>query len=144
MVVCAVAARGEVGVDVEPEEMRGDPMELAESAFSQDEVAALRASAPGERRARFVSLWTLKEAYLKARGLGLALATNRFSVDLVGDSGAGISFDPAVQDLPSRWQLARVTNIAGYQLAVALARDGGEDRRIVVRPTDTLEIHRPG
>jgi 4'-phosphopantetheinyl transferase len=149
LVVCAVAAGGEVGVDVEPIVGRGDPMELAETAFSADEVAGLRATPPAERRARFVALWTLKEAYLKARGVGLSLATDRFSVAVDGDSGARISFDPAVADRPGRWQLVRITSIAGYQLAVALLRgDGGEggdggERRVLVRTSPTLDIHQP-
>ena len=140
LVVCAVAAGGDLGVDVEPLLGRGDPLELAESTFSPDEVAALRATPAADRRGRFVALWTLKEAYLKARGLGLALAPNRFSVALEGRSDARISFDPAVQDHTSRWQLVPITTVPGYQLAVALSRDETGERRVHVRTTPTLDI----
>jgi 4'-phosphopantetheinyl transferase len=143
VVACAVAAGGnvEVGVDVEPDTSRVDPLELAEAAFSPEEVDLMRATPPGDRRARFITLWTLKEAYVKARGLGLALPTTRFTVDLDGGSGATLRFDPAIADQPARWQLARLTSFPGYQLAVALSRQGGADRRIVLRPSATLDVH---
>ena len=140
LVVCAVTAKGEVGVDVEPIEGKGDPVELAETAFSAEEVAAVRAAPASERRRLFVALWTLKEAYLKARGLGMALPTNRFTVTLEGVNGGRLQFDPVVRDDPARWQLARITEIAGYCLALALA-DGAETR-VVVRRSGTLDVHR--
>jgi 4'-phosphopantetheinyl transferase len=141
LVTCAVTTSGDVGVDAEPLEPRGDPLELAEAAFSPAEIAALRAAVPGDRRRFFVVLWTLKEAYVKARGLGLALPTDRFTVSPAGGTGATISFDPALVDHPARWQLERITAVAGYQLAVALTRAEGGDRRVVVRPSPTLDIH---
>jgi 4'-phosphopantetheinyl transferase len=141
LVVCAVASSGDVGVDVEHSAARGDPLDLAEAAFSPDEVAALRATAPEDRRTRFITYWTLKEAYVKARGLGLALPTARFTVRLEGTSGASLRFDPELADRPERWQLARLGGVPGYQLAVALTRGGAADRRIVLRSSPTLEVH---
>jgi 4'-phosphopantetheinyl transferase len=143
LVTCAVTTGGEVGVDAEPLETRGDPLELAEAAFSPAEVAALRATSAADRRAHFVTLWTLKEAYVKARGLGLALPTQRFTVVPTAAQAASISFDPAVADDPARWQLERITSIAGYHLAVALTRERGHERRVVVRPSPTLDVHLP-
>jgi 4'-phosphopantetheinyl transferase len=141
LVACAVARGGAVGVDVEPDLDRGNPLELAEVAFSPDELAALRATPEPERRDRFVAVWTLKEAYLKGRGLGLALSTTRFSIALEGATGARLSVDPALGDHPSRWQLTRVGTIPGFHLAVALARDGGADRQVRVRTSPTLDVH---
>jgi 4'-phosphopantetheinyl transferase len=141
LVTCAVTTSGDVGVDAEPLETRGDPLDLAEAAFSPAEIAALRAAAPGDRGRFFVALWTLKEAYVKARGLGLALPTDRFTVTPTGSAGASISFDPALVDQPARWQLERITGLPGYQLAVALTRAQGRDWRVVVRPSPTLDVH---
>jgi 4'-phosphopantetheinyl transferase len=142
LVACAVTAGGgDVGVDVEPSDAPGDPMELATAAFSPEEIAALGACPPADRRARFVALWTLKEAYVKARGLGLALPTTRFTVTPCGPTAATITFDPALLDAPSRWQLERITTIPRYHLAVALTRGPAGDRRIRVRTSPTLDVH---
>ena len=67
VVVCALADFGPLGVDVET----GTPRELAavaERFFTATEARWLAA----EPERRFRMLWVLKEAYLKALGVGLA------------------------------------------------------------------------
>jgi 4'-phosphopantetheinyl transferase len=71
LVACLVAGVP-VGIDAEPWARRLDPMALATRFFTQAEAAALAPLTPGQRRRRFLELWTLKEAYLKGRGTGLA------------------------------------------------------------------------
>ncbi len=94
--LCALSADGELGVDVERAE-RGSGASaerLARRYFSLAEAASL-AALPDERArvARFVELWTLKEAYVKALGRGIAAAPlSGFSFTLSpcnGDDAAG-------------------------------------------------------
>src|ERR1700688_1083797 len=66
LVACAVTRDGEVGVDVECVERVTDGRDIAERYFSTAELAQLDACPENERAARFIELWTLKEAYLKA------------------------------------------------------------------------------
>src|SRR5205814_8218763 len=72
LAVCAVAVAEQLGVDVEPVDMPGDALELAQTAFSADEIAALLATPAHQRCARIIAMLTVKEPYVKARGLGLA------------------------------------------------------------------------
>ena len=79
LVACLVA-RAEVGVDVE---FLGRPlavMPLARRFLSAAEAGDLRACPRPDRPRRFLEVWTLKEAYLKARGLGLAGGLDALSV----------------------------------------------------------------
>lgn len=74
---------GPTGCDIEAiRERRFAPQRLAELYFDPAESRALHATPPGDRLADFYRLWTLKEACLKARGLGLAagLAQPAFAV----------------------------------------------------------------
>jgi 4'-phosphopantetheinyl transferase len=72
LVVCALAADREVGVDVEDlQRPETDPAIVARYCTPR-EAAAVAAPSEGWRN-RFLEYWTLKEAYLKARGLGLVL-----------------------------------------------------------------------
>jgi phosphopantetheinyl transferase (holo-ACP synthase) len=88
--LCAVSGDGDVGVDVELQGRTQDRAfsslaRLARRYFSAAEQAEL-AGLPGEgaQRARFLELWTLKEAYVKALGRGIAAAPlSGFSVSLV-------------------------------------------------------------
>ena len=79
--LCAVS-RGDVGVDVEvvAGRRRPDWRAIAERFFHEDELTGLGALAdePGWRE--FLRVWTLKEACLKATGLGLATDPRTFSV----------------------------------------------------------------
>lgn len=79
LVGCAVTRGALVGFDVEP--IRADaPPELVARCFSSEERAALASLPEAERPARFVALWTAKEAYLKARGVGLTAPLEAISV----------------------------------------------------------------
>lgn len=68
VLVCAVADRGAIGVDVETRTPNTSVGALAAQYFTPFETAWLE-SAPDSR---FQMLWVLKEAYLKALGVGLA------------------------------------------------------------------------
>jgi len=67
-----VIAGTDVGIDAEFVGRELHSLELAERYFSPAAVEALRMCADRERQARFVELWTLKEAYVKGLGVGLA------------------------------------------------------------------------
>ncbi|KXZ48743.1 hypothetical protein GPECTOR_25g327 [Gonium pectorale] len=69
----AAAASVSVGLDVERlDRAPRDPMALARRRLAPDEVAQLEALSGEERARRFMWLWTLKEAYVKARGTGIS------------------------------------------------------------------------
>ena len=74
LVVCLVAEDAEVGVDVEPVERASKILPLAPEVFSAAEQAQLAALDDVAKMDRALSLWTLKESYIKARGNGVSVA----------------------------------------------------------------------
>ncbi len=68
LIACAVSTAGPIGVDVQSSVPRPSAHAIARQYFAEDEAEWLES---GEPR-RFYMLWVLKEAYLKARGEGLA------------------------------------------------------------------------
>ena len=78
---CAVSNGGPVGVDVERSN-RKPPLRISETCFAPAEREALAALPEADRGGRFFEHWTLKEAFLKAVGLGLTYPLERlcFSV----------------------------------------------------------------
>jgi 4'-phosphopantetheinyl transferase len=130
LVACVVARGREVGVDVEhlfpPRWSEETCLEVATSHFAPAEAAALRALAPGTRRGRFFAVWTLKESYIKARGLGLALPLAAFAFDLDAGPEPAVRFDPTLNDDPTRWHFTRLAPTPAHALAVAARRAPGE------------------
>lgn len=78
LVALALYMEGKVGVDVENINNDIDVMTIAGTYFSTAEREELN-NLPdsGAQKERFYELWTLKEAYLKASGLGLNTSLNR-------------------------------------------------------------------
>ena len=68
--VVAIGGTDELGVDIETVERRTDHELVAGHYFTPDEVAHIEAGG-AEGKRRFLTLWTRKEAVLKASGVGI-------------------------------------------------------------------------
>jgi 4'-phosphopantetheinyl transferase len=122
MVVCAVAEGREVGVDVEPLSRHAQVLEVAESVFAPSERAELAVMDERARADRAVSLWTSKEAYIKARGAGLSLPLQRFAWTFDDDRPC-LAADASVDSDPARWALA-FTDLDDHRIALVVEAPG--------------------
>ncbi len=120
LVACAVTLDADIGVDLEETSEDVDCLALATSVFSSEEIAGLRVLAPMERTRRFFQIWTLKEAYLKARGVGLALPPRNLSFVLRGASPVIVHLGSEAADHPPDWWFALLDAGADHLLALAL------------------------
>lgn len=78
----ALAAAGELGVDLERRGRRRNHLGLAERYFCASETQVLKHCDGAAREERFLALWTAKEAVLKALGRGLAFGLDRLEFAL--------------------------------------------------------------
>lgn len=83
MVMCALSEQ-EIGCDVE--QMAAFEHELAEYVMTEQEQSLIYGS-DGEnaRQQMFYRLWTLKESYMKATGMGIPLEPKSFGIEFNGD-----------------------------------------------------------
>jgi len=132
-VVCALARDAEVGVDVENTRRGGRLLDVAHRYFAPAEVEELFRLPESERLPRFFDYWTLKEAYIKARGMGLALPLSRFSFQLGGSGPIRIRLEPELADAAAAWQFERLHWPPSLEAALAVRRGGRSDLRLVVR-----------
>lgn len=116
----AITRGREVGVDLERIRFDLSYEQLAEQFFSQQEVAALYARPLSQRRSAFFSCWTRKEAYVKAKGLGLSIPLDEFSVSLQLGGPSPLLAHVDGPDEISRWSLQELMPEPGYIGAVAV------------------------
>jgi len=124
LIAYAMARVPEIGVDVEHVDRTAAGPDLARRFFSPSEADALDALAPPERPSRFFDYWTLKEAYIKARGLGLSLPLDSFSMQLDPAGPPRIAFTAPIDTDPESWQFAQFDPSPRHRLAVAVRRAG--------------------
>jgi len=119
IVVCAVGRHEELGVDVESVQRRTRALKLARHFFAPAEVAVLERTGDEDLQATFFDFWTLKEAYIKARGKGLSIPLRQFAFDLAPDRAPVISMDRHCEDTPAGWQFIQLDLPGGYRVALA-------------------------
>jgi 4'-phosphopantetheinyl transferase len=144
----AFAAEGEIGVDVELEGAEHEGDGIAERFFSPAEVGVLRSLEPVRRPRAFLTCWTRKEAFIKARGDGLSLPLDSFDVTLAPDVPAALLRTAWSGEEPGRWQMEDLSDARlGYVAALALR---GEAKSVVrgrisdTKTFDTIEGAMPG
>jgi 4'-phosphopantetheinyl transferase len=164
LVICGVTSAGELGVDVEhlsragkgdrhllPERPFGcfaqkvpvpfcpSCLDLARRFFAAPEIAFLEQAPPERQPGLFLEFWTLKEAYIKARGLGLSMPLADFAFTLAGPQPPAAPQPPVIRFLrggsgeAGEWRFAQFRLCGDYQAAVALRPPGGEDLSVRVQ-----------
>ncbi|HJU45097.1 MAG TPA: 4'-phosphopantetheinyl transferase superfamily protein [Vicinamibacterales bacterium] len=123
LIACAVTIGREVGVDVEHIGRRLTH-DVAGRFFAPREVSDLKALPDDQQHKVFFDYWTLKEAYIKARGFGLALPLGDFAFTLSPPSPPSITFEPTLDDDPSTWQFFQDWPTPQHRLGLAVRRDG--------------------
>jgi phosphopantetheinyl transferase len=123
---CSLSGRGDhaalalsphpVGIDIEPLQ----PGDIPWAAFAPDEAGELRARPEGERLAAALRLWTVKEAFLKARGSGLLHdpATTIVCGNTLRTEGVAVALHPS--------SVCEVTFAGTIVIGACIAIDWGE------------------
>ncbi len=122
LVALAVTRGRLVGVDVEGvgRVVRED---VAGRFFAPTEVRDLRALPVDVQPRAFFDYWTLKEAYIKARGMGLAIPLADFAFTLAPPAAPTIQFVDGFDDRPERWQFWQAWPTAEHRLSLAVTRE---------------------
>jgi len=124
----AVSRHGRVGVDVERIRQDMEFEDLARRFFSQQEYSDLMDLPQEQRKAAFFRCWTLKEAYIKAHGLGLSLPLDSFDVSLALSDQPVLRATRPDPTEASRWTLLSFEVDSDHAGAVAVEGINSEFR----------------
>ena len=139
--IAFVIANGlQSGIDVEANSRQiGDP-EIIQQVFSASEHEQFSNLSKNEKQSFFLSIWTLKEAYVKALGAGLQMTLTDLSFEL--NKTGSIIFDsgspPEVK--PEYWNFFYLTKTRTHTISLAaLAKHS--DKKIEVKMFDARPEH---
>jgi 4'-phosphopantetheinyl transferase len=133
LAVLGVTRGRAIGVDVENVRARELDIELADTFFALAEVMALRALPSEQQNDRFFDYWTLKESYIKARGMGLAISLASFAFFLEDPARIRLTIAPFLQDSADRWLFWQLRPDQDYPTAICVQNHGAERPSLEVR-----------
>jgi 4'-phosphopantetheinyl transferase len=121
LILFGITRGHDIGVDVEDTQRSTNAaFDCLSRYFSPVEIADLAQLSPEHKKARFFDYWTLKESYIKARGMGLAIPLDKFSFQFRGNTLQGLDVHPDLQDDAADWQFWRIPLSGRYLGAVAV------------------------
>ncbi|MGO4837412.1 4'-phosphopantetheinyl transferase superfamily protein, partial [Rhizobiaceae sp. 2RAB30] len=124
LVVCAIGAIEEIGVDVERRDRDVGLDELAPGVLASAELKQFKELPPEARPEFFFTLWTFKEAYVKARGMGLTLNMKDVCLDC-STSSPRVSFSGPIDDDALRWRFHSLRPTEGHIVGIAATPPAG-------------------
>jgi 4'-phosphopantetheinyl transferase len=121
LALIAVAQNCDVGIDLEYIRLDLPWEEMAQSCFSPRERAILHQLPAAMKASVFFTVWTRKEAYIKATGKGLSLPLDQIDVSVMLGEPAQLLNVQWDDREASRWLLQELTPGSGYVAALATA-----------------------
>lgn len=131
----AVAPKSDVGVDVESVRDAADLPAIAERYFAVEEREWLATVSESEWLDAFFTLWTCKEAFVKALGRGFNMPFSHFSVLFDPDAAPRIASVGGDTAGYASWTLEQLDVPDGLHAAIAVAAPRA---RIVTRRWPTI------
>lgn len=121
LIICGITTQAAIGVDVE-DQQRSTQAAFSSlfSYFSRQEIAQLEKLPAEQQKVRFFQHWTLKEAYIKARGAGFAIALNQFGFGFKDGSLETFFIHESEDDDAANWQFWQGRVDDRYPIAIAL------------------------
>jgi 4'-phosphopantetheinyl transferase len=116
LTVCVVTRDHAIGVDAESRAESPGILDVAEDYFSSMELQALKSREESQQLNYFYRYWTLKEAYIKARGEGLSIPLHDFSIAL-GEDG---EFQEFVGPEAECWDFRLLGQNTAYTAALSM------------------------
>lgn len=125
-VVLAVTRHEETGIDIEDCRKIRRVEGLARRNFTEAEFANVCSGDAENGLQAFYKIWTLKEAYIKARGFGLILPLQEFEFSFPARNQIAVEFLASLEDRSGSWQFWHTRMDAAFHLALGI-KSGAKD-----------------
>ncbi|MEW6145955.1 MAG: 4'-phosphopantetheinyl transferase superfamily protein [Thermodesulfobacteriota bacterium] len=123
LALCAVAAKCDVGIDVEYIRPVLKPEKILERFFTPGEMEYFQSRPEIMRIRAFMSLWTIKEAYSKAVGRGFSSALKELDLSPVLSSTSPSAASISLEESDESWTILQIDTWNDYIAALAFKGD---------------------
>ena len=120
LALCACILGRDVGIDVEALQSIRSADQIARRYFAPEEFATYQTLSDATRPEGFYVRWTMKEAYIKARGSGLSLPLDAFAISSAPDPSGFHWVRSRDKADDQRWRIVRLSPPAGYIASLAV------------------------
>jgi 4'-phosphopantetheinyl transferase len=127
---CVVSLEQDCGIDAERLVERHNPLGVAKKMFSPVEYEELQQLKGEAALVYFFTHWTLREAYVKARGIGISFPTRELIFDCESDNQVRLTCDARIDARAHDWQFRVLRPTDEHVVTVALRQEGSAAKKI--------------
>ncbi len=131
LAACIVTRDVECGIDVEKLDSRHHLAGIAQRMFAAEECQLLEQLHGKKQIEAFFTRWTLREAFVKAKGIGISYPTRKLHFDIEDDDTIRVRFDSDLDEDDGHWQFRLLRPSGEHIMAIALRTDEPAEHRIV-------------
>lgn len=128
---CIVTEADDCGIDAEKISQRGRMDGIAERMFSAKECSQLKSLSGNDYLRSFYTCWTLREAYVKAVGIGISFPTRKIQFEISEDHSVAATFAADIGDSGNAWQFKLLKPTDEHVVSLAVRKGNGDTRPIV-------------
>ena len=136
LAACIVTRSGECGIDAEKLDSRHHLTGIAQRMFAPEEYRQLKHMSGVELAEAFFTRWTLREAFVKAKGIGISYPTRKLHFCIEDDDTIRVRFVSDLDEDDSYWQFRLLRPTGEHIVAIALRTDKPAEHRIVKHTFD--------
>lgn len=131
LAACIVTKDIACGIDAELPDAGRQITGIAQRMFSEEEQRLLGTMHGPEMSTAFFTRWVLREAFVKAKGIGISYPTRKLVFDIDDENTIRVSFDPDLNEDSGHWQFKLLELTDEHHVAVALEKGDKSDLRVV-------------
>ena len=135
LAACIVTRGSECGIDTEKLDSRHNLTGIAQRMFAAEECLLIEHLSSDEQIEAFFARWTLREAFVKAKGIGISYPTRKLHFEIEDDNTIRLHFDSDL-DENGYWQFRLLRPTGEHITAIALRTDEPAEYRIVKHSFD--------
>jgi len=133
LVGCVVTLDNDCGIDAELISDRHNPTGVAERMFSAGECLEMRQLKDAAQLGYFFTRWTLREAYVKARGIGISFPTRKLQFRVNDKASVTVKFETCLQENERDWHFYLLRPTPEHVAAIAVRTGNPLEKKLLVR-----------